>query len=356
MLRLWFLALVASGLLAMGANAQPQQARVAATFPGSHELPPWLVPDIAGLPDDENGKLVRDGKDLIDHTWALIGPQAPNAAQRFSGNGLECTNCHIDSGTARYALPLVGIAGLYPRFSARVDAQQDLADRVNDCMERSMNGRALPRDSHEMKALLAYLTFLGSQQPAGEAPVGRGAPALPLPTRAASPQRGAAVFQNNCAACHQSNGLGLILQSGDQQFEKRRYVYPPLWGPESYNDAAGMARVITGAWFVHANMPKGITFEYPLLSADDAYDVMAFVDTQPRPHKADLSKDYPDLWLKPIGTPYPPWVGHFSAAQNRYGPWQPILDWRRKNLPPPEAKSVPAANDLEQSVYAAGNR
>jgi thiosulfate dehydrogenase len=299
---------------------------------------------------------VRDGKDLIDHTWALIGPQAPNAAQRFSGNGLECTNCHIDSGTARYALPLVGIAGLYPRFSARVDAQQDLADRVNDCMERSMNGRALPRDSHEMKALLAYLTFLGSQQPAGEAPVGRGAPALPLPTRAASPQRGAAVFQNNCAACHQSNGLGLILQSGDQLFEKRRYVYPPLWGPESYNDAAGMARVITGAWFVHANMPKGITFEYPLLSADDAYDVMAFVDTQPRPHKADLSKDYPDHWLKPIGTPYPPWVGHFSAAQNRYGPWQPILDWRRKNLPPPEAKSVPAANDLEQSVYAVGNR
>jgi thiosulfate dehydrogenase len=356
MLRSWFLALVASGLLAMGANAQPQQARVAATFPGSHELPPWLVPDIAGLPDDENGKLVRDGKGLIDHTWALIGPQAPNAAQRFSGNGLECTNCHIDSGTARYALPLVGIAGLYPRFSARVDAQQDLADRVNDCMERSMNGRGRPRERHQTKALLAYLTFLGSQQPAGEAPVGRGAPALPLPTRAASPQRGAAVFQNNCAACHQSNGLGLILQSGDQLFEKRRYVYPPLWGPESYNDAAGMARVITGAWFVHANMPKGITFEYPLLSADDAYDVMAFVDTQPRPHKADLSKDYPDLWLKPIGTPYPPWVGHFSAAQNRYGPWQPILDWRRKNRPLPEAKSVPAANDLEQSVYAAGNR
>src|SRR3984885_7314741 len=134
MFRSGFLALVVFGLLAIGADAQPQQAKVATPSPGSHELPPWLVPDIASLPDDENGKLVRYGKDLIDHTWAVIGPQAPDAARRYTGNGLACTNCHIDSGTVRYALPLVGIAGLYPRFSARVGAQQDLADRVNDCM------------------------------------------------------------------------------------------------------------------------------------------------------------------------------------------------------------------------------
>ena len=111
MFRSWFLALVVCGLLATGANAQPQQAKVAATSSGAHELPPWIVPDIASLPDDENGKLVRYGKDLIDHTWALIGPRASNAAQRFTGNGLACTNCHIESGTVRYALPLVGIAG-----------------------------------------------------------------------------------------------------------------------------------------------------------------------------------------------------------------------------------------------------
>ena len=103
-------------------------------------------------------------------------------------------------------------------------------------------------------------------------------------------------------------------------------------------------------------MPKGITFEYPLLLADDACDVMAFVDTQPWPHKADLSKDDPDLWLKPIGAPYPPLVRHFSATQNRYGPWQPILDWRREHAPPAQPKVVPATNDLEQTVYAAGKR
>ena len=146
------------------------------------------------------------------------------------------------------------------------------------------------------------------------------------------------------------------LQVGDRVIEQRRYVYPPLWGPESYNDAAGMARIITGAWFVHANMPKGVTYQYPLLSNEDAYDVMAFVDTQPRPRKTDLAKDYPDLWLKPIGTMYPPWVGKFSAMQNRLGPWQPILAWRKQNTPPTGHNGAPAANDIEQSLHEAPAR
>jgi thiosulfate dehydrogenase len=112
-----------------------------------------------------------------------------------------------------------------------------------------------------------------------------------------------------------------------------------------------MARVITGAWFVHANMPRGITFSYPLLSVEDAYDVMAFVDTQPRPRKADLGRDYPDRWLKPIGTPYPPWPGPFSATQNRLGPWQPLLAWRREHAPATGSTAPPAANDLEESLH-----
>ena len=356
MFRIGLFAFLAFCFAAAPAHPQDAQPKFAQTSPGSHQLPPWRVPDIAALPDDGNGRLVRYGRDLIAHTTALIGPDAPNPAQRYSGNGLECTNCHIDAGTSRFALPLVGIAGLYPKFSARIDATQDLAGRVNDCMERSLNGRPLPLDSHEMQAFLAYLKFLGSEQPAGQAPVDRGAPALPLLTRAANPQRGAIIYQSVCAACHQANGLGVRLQGADQAFEKRRYLYPPLWGPESYNDAAGMARIVTAAWFVHANMPKGVTFEYPLLAIDEAYDVMAFVDTKPRPRKTGLSKDYPDLWLKPIGMPYPPWPGDFSAKQNKYGPWQPILAWRRHNAPATPSNEPPAANDLEQSLHAVAAR
>jgi thiosulfate dehydrogenase len=356
MSRVVSLAFAMLGFVVAAATAQTPEPKVAGTSTGSRQLPLWRVPDIAGVPDDANGRLVRYGQDLINHTTALIGPDAPDQAQRYSGNGLECTNCHIDAGTSRFALPLVGIAGLYPAFSARLDATQDLAGRINDCMERSLNGRPLPLDSREMQALLAYLTFLASDQPAGRAPVGRGAPKLPLPARAADPRHGATVYQSFCAACHQANGLGVRLQGVDQVFEKRRYLYPPLWGPDSYNDAAGMARIVTGAWFVHANMPKGITFQYPLLTTDDAYDVIAFVDTQPRPRKADLSKDYPDLWLKPIGTPYAPWVGRFSAAQNRYGPWQPILAWRQQHQPAAGSNGPPAANDLEQAVHATAAR
>ena len=325
---------------------------IAESSPGSYQLPPWHVPNIAALPDDDHGRQVRLGQALINHTTALIGPDAPEAAQRYNRSGLECTNCHLDGGTKRFALPLVGIAGLDPKFSARTDSQQDLVDRINDCMERSLNGRPLPRDSKEMQAFVAYLTFLGSDQPPGQAPIGRGAPKLPLPTRAASPRRGATIYRNVCAACHQSDGRGVRLPADARASERRRYLYPPLWGPESFNDAAGMARVMTGAWFVHANMPYGIDFHYPLLAPGDAYDVMAFVVTRPRPHKADLSKDYPDRWLKPVGAMYPPWVGPFSAAQNRFGPWQPIIDWRRSHAPQEAPGHVPAANDLEETAFA----
>ena len=339
--------------LAAAANAQTATPKIAGT---AQPLPPWHVPDITALPDNETGRMIRYGQDLAGHTTALIGPDAPTPAQRYSGNGLECTNCHIDAGTSRFALPWVGIAGLYPAFSARIDAKQDLAGRVNDCMERSMNGRPLPLGSREMQALLAYLKFLGSEQPAGQAPIGRGAPALPLPTRAADPKHGATIYRSVCAACHQANGQGVQFQLGDRVTEQRRYVYPPLWGPESYNDAAGMARIITAAWFVHANMPKGVTFQYPILATDDAYDVMAFVNTQPRPRKADLAKDYPDLWLKPIGTMYPPWAGKFSPTQNRLGPWQSILAWRKQNEPPAGHNGPPAANDIEQTLHQAAGR
>ena len=343
------LAPILCGLLT-AAPAQAAQPEVAGSVPGSYQLPPWRVPDIAALPDDAAGRLVRFGRELMTHTTALIGPDAADPARRFSRSGLECANCHIDAGTERYALPLIGIASLYPKFSARIDAQQDLADRVNDCMERSVNGRPLPRDSREMQALLAYLNYLGSDSAPGEATIGRGAPRLPLPTRAADPRHGASIYQGVCAACHQANGLGVQFELSDRLIRRQRYLFPPLWGVDSYNDGAGMAHIVTGAWFVHANMPKGVTFQDPLLAVNDAYDVMAFVNTQPRPHKADLSKDYPNDWLKPIGALYPPWPGNFSAAQNRFGPWQPILDWRKSHSPAAMLDEPPAANDLEESL------
>ncbi|HSU06766.1 MAG TPA: c-type cytochrome, partial [Acetobacteraceae bacterium] len=312
-------------------------------------LPPWWVPDLAVLPQDDYGRAVRYGGDLILHTSALIGPDAPATAMRFAGNGLECQNCHLDGGTARFGLPLVGIWNLYPAFSARLDAIQTMADRINDCMARSMNGRPLPLDGPEIKAIEAYIRFLGSDQTTNVPLVGRGAPALPLPNRAADPVHGAEVYQVMCAACHQADGAGVRYSLFDSQTKKQRYLFPPLWGPDSFNDAAGMSRNITAAWFVHANMPRGITFAYPQLEVNDSYDVAAFINEQPRPHKSGLERDYPDPWLKPADAAYPPLLGPFPSRQHELGPWQPIDDWLRHNMP--ENRHGPhAGGDLEAVI------
>jgi thiosulfate dehydrogenase len=62
----------------------------------------------------------------------------------------------------------------------------------------------------------------------------------------------------------------------------------------------------------------------PILSTVDAWDVAAFVVSQPRPHKAGLEEDFPDLAQKPVDTPYGPYLDDFSAEQHKYGPFAPI--------------------------------
>jgi cytochrome c len=117
----------------------------------------WTVADVDSLPMDIFGRTVRAGRDLIVHTAATIGPDAPDPARRYSGNGLECESCHLDAGTKKFGLPLAGIWGVFPLFIGRENEVRTLEDRINGCMERSMNGRALPPDGPEMKAMLTYI-------------------------------------------------------------------------------------------------------------------------------------------------------------------------------------------------------
>ena len=83
-------------------------------------------------------------------------------------------------------------------------------------------------------------------------------------------------------------------------------MIPPLWGPDSFNDGAGMARLITIANFVHFNMPHGSDYLDPRLATEDAWDVAAYVASQPRPSRAGFDHDFPDLLQKPVDTPYGP--------------------------------------------------
>ncbi len=298
---------------------------------GGATQPAWNVPDPDTLPDDSFGRTVRQGRDLIVKTSSLIGPDAPDAASRYGGNGLDCQSCHLSAGTQRFGLPLAGIWGVFPLYIARENEVRTMEDRINGCMERSMNGKALPIDGPQMKAMLTYIKFISSAEPVGKPLDGRGAPPLPLPESAANPARGRQVFTESCAVCHGENGQGQRLTLEEAAQAGRRYRFPPLWGPDSFNDGAGMARVITAAQFVRANMPLGTTFETPAISVADALDVSAYINEQARPQKADLQADYPDRARKPVDAAYPPFIGPFTAEQHRLGPWPPIQAWIKAN-------------------------
>jgi len=334
------LAIFGLGMVGMVAAlaALPMDRPAAAPSPAEPPLA-WDVPDPDTLPDDADGRTVRRGRDLIMRTSSLIGPDAPDPAMRFAGSGMDCQACHLQAGTQQFGLPLAGIWASFPEHSGRENRARTLEERVNGCMERSMNGRALPVEGPEMGAILAYIRHIGVPPPGGQLRVGRGTPALALPDRAADPVRGGVIFAETCAACHGADGLGQRHEAAEAAESGRRYLFPPLWGPDSYNDGAGMARTITAARFVHGNMPLGTTFEAPTIPPQDAFDVMAFVNAQPRPHREGLEADYPDRSAKPVDAAYPPFVGPFPPEQHRFGPWQPIRDWLRAN--PAAARVVP---------------
>ncbi len=270
------------------AGAVPPSAVAPALSPAATQASPapaaqqaaaaWEVPDPDTLPDDAFGRAVRRGRDLIAKTSSTIGPDAPHPAMRFAGNGLDCQSCHLQAGTQQFGLPLAGIWGVFPTYIGREDEVRTLEERVNGCMERSMNGRALPVEGPEMKAILTYIRFISGSERVGQALHGRASPPLPLMDRAADPERGRQVYIESCAACHGADGQGQRLEAAEAAETGRRYRFPPLWGPDSYNDGAGMARTITAARFVRANMPLGNTFEAPAIGAEDDFDVMAFVN------------------------------------------------------------------------------
>jgi thiosulfate dehydrogenase len=283
--------------------------------------PIWTVPEVSALPDDDRGRLIRRGRDLITATYAHIGPQVPDVAARYAGNNLACSNCHLQAGTKKFGIPIFGLYEEFPQYSARAGAEITIEERVNSCMERSMNGRAMPTDAVPMLAIVAYIKFLSTGVSAGQQVSGLGVGRMPELTRAADPERGRTIYTQACAACHNTDGSGILRSVPVPDLG---YMVPPLWGSDSFNDGAGMARLISAANFVHFNMPHGTDYLNPQLSPEEAWDVAGFFISQPRPRKVGLERDYPDLLQKPVDAPYGPYADGFSAEQHKYGPFAPI--------------------------------
>jgi thiosulfate dehydrogenase len=283
----------------------------------------WPNPDPEKLTSGAFRDTVLYGRKLFNETFAVIGPEVANVSMRYSGNNLSCQSCHLQGGTQRFAIPMTGVYGLFPQYIGRENEVRTLEERIEGCMQRSMNGRDLPQGGKEMKALVTYIQFLSTGVPVGKALEGRGSPALPLLARAADPKHGSAVYNANCAACHQPDGQG---KRNGAPGDAKGYMFPPLWGPDSFNDGAGMHRLIASASFIRANMPFGTHYDAPVLSVEDAWDVAAYVNSQPRPHREHLDVDYPDRSRKPVDAPFPPFADKFPPEQHALGPFRAIMD------------------------------
>lgn len=299
-------------------EAVKQEAVGAAS--GSMESSFWTAPDIGSITDVEQKAQVTYGQDLIAHTARYLGPKG---SVSHSTNGMNCQNCHLAAGTRVWGNNYGSVASLYPKFRARSGAVEDIYKRVNDCLERSLNGQPLDTLSKEMQAIKAYITFLGSNVEKGKKAEGSGLKDLAFLDRAADPQKGKVIYAAQCQSCHQANGEGLLQQTGDE------YLYPPLWGKHSYNDGAGLYRISNFAKYVKYNMPLAATHTNTILTDEQAWDLAAFVNSSPRPHKA-VPDDWPDISKKPFDHPFGPYADDFSEEQHKYGPFKPITEAQKK--------------------------
>jgi thiosulfate dehydrogenase len=213
------------------------------------------------------------------------------------GNDLRCTSCHLDDGRRAGAIPLVGVYASFPQYRSREGTVIGLEDRINGCLRRSMNGRALPLGHPALRDMVAYLAFVSRGVPVGGRVAGQGVPAIEPPL-AGDSARGRARYAAACARCHGADGSG------------RQGVAPPLWGPRSFNVGAGLARLRTAAAFIKHNMP----YDRPgTLTDQEAFDVAAWVVTRPRPDFPGKERDWPHGDAPPDAA-YPTLAGRHAAA------------------------------------------
>ena len=233
------------------------------------------------------GAAARRGRALLAHT--------PDSLPQYAPSALRCTSCHLDEGARRNGLMLVGTFARFPQYRARSGRVDLLADRINDCFARSLNGRPLVRGGKDMTDIITYLAWLSRGVGVFDSLPGQGLAKLaPL---AGDTARGSALFASSCSRCHGAHGEG----------GKFTGPVPPLWGDRSFNIGAGMVRVRTLAAFLRANMP----FDQPgSLTDQQAFDLAAFVASRPRPDFAGKENDWPN------GDP-PPDVAYVTTAAKR---------------------------------------
>ena len=268
-------------------TARKPEALAAAVLATRAGRVPFRVPEESEIKDSTVLAAVRRGRALVLATRDSLPAHV--------GNKLRCVSCHMGDGLKADHMPFIGVYARFPQYRPRSATVEIIEDRINDCFERSMNGKALARDSRAMRDMVAYLAFLSYGIPVGAQVEGQGIPRIdPLP---GDTVRGREVFSATCTVCHGADGQGTT-------------VAPPLWGRYSYNIGAGMARIRTAAAFIKIAMP----FDKPgTLTPQQAYDVATYINTRPRPDFARKAGDWPN------GDPPPDVAYPTRAASSRKG-------------------------------------
>ena len=258
---------VALYIASLRAGSKPEIPRPAT--PESYIAKPqspdaFVPPPESAIPAGPYGDLVRLGQNIFEDT--------PKYATAYAGNTLSCRNCHLDRGRDALSSPMWAAYVHYPEYRKKDGLVNTIQMRVQGCFRYSQNGTVPEADSRELTALVTYFYWMAGGLPVGVKPKAAGYPKLDPPKATPSPERGAKVYAASCALCHGDNGLGR--SSAGQQ------VFPPLWGPQSFNWGAGMHQVDRAAGFIKTSMPYGAG---GTLTDQEAWDVAAYVNSRPRP-------------------------------------------------------------------------
>ncbi|ALO40043.1 cytochrome C [Alcaligenes faecalis] len=243
----------------------------------------YTIPSDLLIEKDPDAEAILYGKRLLNETRRLLPDNV--------GAAMNCNSCHIDQGKAPRGAHYINSFVSYPKVMPRSGKMVDLAGRINGCFMRSMNGKAIPVDSPEMQGMLAYMKWLAQGVQVGQkvqVPIDGPLDHELIP----NPERGKALYAVQCASCHGEEGQGL-------KDERGNIVFPPLWGDESFNIGAGMARTFKAAVFIKYNMPMSVAShggwgQGGVLNDQDAVDIAEYFTHMPRPDFAGKVNDWPN--------------------------------------------------------------
>lgn len=248
----------------------------------NEDIGTYVMPQDTAILDEPNAEEIIYGKRLLNETKRLLPEHV--------GAEMNCNSCHIAQGKIPLGDPYINSYNTYPKVMPRAGKEVDMEARINGCFKRSMNGKPLDRESPEMIAMIAYMKWLAQNTPKEQKVDINNAGKVDT-TLVGDPVQGEKIYYAQCATCHGDNGEGIKDSRGD-------IVFPPLWGDESFNIGAGMARTYKAAAFVKYNMPMGIQTQGlwghgNVLSDQDAVDVAEFFTHKPRPDFAGKVNDWP---------------------------------------------------------------